>query len=211
MIKRIGIVGWSTGDKSFGISKPYLNYFSQFGLVQILGPSEMIDENIDLLVLPGGKDINPARYNQQPSVYNTDQNPSLEFFDTNTLQKYIDASVPVFSICRGLQTINILFGGTLIQHLISHPKSNDRNQLVHKLYSSSDILNENKNYLFEVNSIHHQCIDKLGDGLSIELYSEDGIVEAIKHTKFPIYGVQWHPEEIDDDYSRKIIENLLNF
>lgn len=101
MTKRIGIVGWGTGENSFGVSKPYLNYFKTYGEVFILGPNEEVDSTLDLLILPGGKDVNPLRYGQIPSLFTGYQEPLLEYFDVTMLPRYIEQGVPIFGICRG--------------------------------------------------------------------------------------------------------------
>lgn len=204
--KQIAIVGWHTGDNSFGVSKAYLEYFSRWGNVTILTPNIGINvKSFDLLVLPGGRDVNPARYNTAPSFFTGHPEPCLEFFDEHLLQKFIDANVSIFGICRGHQTLGVHFGVPLIQHIDGfHPKSlKTRSELVHPVWSREALTHNNfaKNKIIqEVNSLHHQAIfsdDILNNedcGLQIELISKDGLVEAMSHKKHPIVSVQWHPK-----------------
>jgi gamma-glutamyl-gamma-aminobutyrate hydrolase PuuD len=101
-MKRIGIVGWKTGDNSFGATVPYLRFFSQFGVVEIIMPNETdIREDLDLLVLPGGPDVDPMRYLTENDALSFDmgkQCPFRERFDQILLPKYIDQRVPLFGI-----------------------------------------------------------------------------------------------------------------
>jgi putative glutamine amidotransferase len=213
--KRIGIVGWKVGENSIGITQPYYEFFNYFGDVEILSPNHRV-RNLDLLVLPGGADVNPTRYGTVPRLFTGNANPIFEWFDVTMLPKYIDKKVPVFGICRGLQTLNVHFKGTLWQHR-PHEYSDPRTELVHGVQSYLDtktfLFNEKKvSSTFRTNSMHHQSIKELGKDVVATVYhSKEGDgVEAIMHKTLPIHAVQWHPEEIWDDYSCAVIENLLN-
>jgi gamma-glutamyl-gamma-aminobutyrate hydrolase PuuD len=97
--KQILIVGWKTGDNSFGVTVPYLEYFSKFGQVHVLTPNTVeYVFRADLLVLPGGRDVNPTRYNQSPGYHTGHPEPILEYFDTKVLPKYIEKQIPIFGI-----------------------------------------------------------------------------------------------------------------
>ena len=219
--KKIGIVAWSTGDNSFGITKPYLDFFSKFGIVTLILPQQTeVIEDLDLLVLPGGKDVDPSRYSTIPGFFTGHSDVFLEHFDKNVLRKYINNKIPIFGICRGLQTLNVEFGGTLIQHLVNHPYSNNRGDLVHVIVPETNKIN-NISYLkninipknLKTNSLHHQCIDKLGNGLvSIaKCKGYNQTIEAIAHSSLPIVAVQYHPEEIHDGFAIDLINSLLNY
>ncbi len=223
-MKKIIIPGWFIGENSFGVTKSYLDFLAQFGYVQILSPNTPIVLDADLLVLPGGRDVSTTRYNQYPSYMCGQPDQVLEYFDVVKLPEYIDANIPIFGICRGLQTLNVHFGGTLKQHLRYHPySSKERTQLVHEVmpysiykqwedrgWANRPSIKDKKNKIFEINSLHHQAVDELGDGLVVSLMSEDDEIEAIEHVEKKIHAVEWHPEEIYDTYSIKTIEKLLN-
>ena len=211
-MKTIGIVPWKTGENSFGITAPYGEYFSKFGEIKIVSH---YDESIDLLVLPGGADVAPRRYKRKPSYYTSNSNVWFEWFDETILPLYIENNIPIFGICRGLQTLNTIFEGTLDQHLFYHDVSTHRRELVHDI----ELINGTK---FQVNSLHHQGIKRLGNELialgtsvhinkktNVHIHGMDEVVEIIKHVSKPIVAVQWHPEEIRDHFSTETILNLL--
>lgn len=221
-IKKIGIVGWNIGDNSFGATKAYLNFLNTFGNVQILTPQQDIVEDLDLLVLPGGRDVNPLRYGGIPDWYNSEPNSLLEYFDQHKLPQYIEAGVPVFGICRGFQTLNVYFGGSLTQNYVHEQSTKHRGELAHEVRIVNfepveDYNSKGKKIVtdrLKVNSLHHQVIfeENLSEVLIPVLqHSTDDVVEGFIHNSLPIAGVQYHPEEIFDAFSNKIINDLLNY
>lgn len=219
--KKIGIPGWNIAENSFGVTKAYLEFISYFGTPIILTPHEGFRKDIDLLILPGGKDIDTSRYNAIPGFYTGDSNQILEYFDKHVLPDYINSETPIFGICRGFQSLNVIFNGSLTQHYI-HAYSKDRDELVHKLDLVDDLIaitTTNKSgsksicKTIETNSMHHQCVfdHNLGDNLIPTLKHSDGVIEGIRHKSLPIFGVQYHPEELYDKYSVATIKYLLNY
>lgn len=104
---------------------------------------------------------------------------------------------------------NVHFGGTLNQHIFHETSIKSRQELVHDLYwSRNDAKIKLKNN--KVNSLHHQSINELGNGLISICEAQDGHIEVIKHAELPIAAVQYHPEEIWDNLSQTLINNLLN-
>lgn len=230
--KRIGIVVWKSQDTgAISLPSAYADYFNYFGtIVPIFALDSHINDTIDLLVLQGGADVNPMRYGAMPS-YNT-QNPNLQadWFDVNMLPQYIDAGIPVFGICRGFQTLNVLYGGRLHQHF-PQEYSGERDKAVHDMITTAHTekffqyigINHHTNPSlftkthrvtgFKVNSLHHQAVltSGLGKGiLPIYSHSISLNVEALWLENKPVVGVQWHPEELRDAFSNKIINELLN-
>jgi len=224
----IGIPGWKVGDNSFGVTLPYMEFFEQYGIVKVLTLTEEVDNSIDLLVIPGGSDIDPLRYGAKPNFNNTRPDPIKEYFDVKILPQYIKANVPIFGICRGIQTIAVLFGGVLIQHLYNHESNDslDRAKAVHNMIVTnhkleSELVNfkngYNKGKGIKVNSLHHQCVSSknLPDCLEvIATYvgkSNYVSIEAIKHSSLPIMAVQYHPEEMGFDVlSDYMIQSLIS-
>jgi putative glutamine amidotransferase len=214
--KKIGIVGWKTGENSFGATAPYMEFLSKLGDVIVLPPTETVFE-LDLLVLPGGKDTLSYNYGQVPSFYNTDPDLMKEFFLLNNLKKYVENRTPIFGICLGFQMLNVHFGGKLVQNCWHEQSEKSRSELVHEIKFTPEYY-QLRNALFEkktkkeykVNSMHHQgvLVGELAEPLKCIAYHEE-IVEVMEHTELPIAGVQYHPEEIYDSLSSFLIQNLL--
>lgn len=225
MSKKIGIVGWAVGQNSFGVTNSYLEFFSQYGEVEILTPKKGVVP-LDLLVLPGGADLSSSEYGEVPSFSNTNPDLYKEYFYKQNLQQYIDNGTSIFGICLGFQMLGVKFGCKLTQNLLYHSEtSNPRNELVHELHQVKgydDISKEwvikkehKKDQIIKVNSLHHQGIqlkDFNADEL-VPLYAADNypsyLVEVFKHKQLPIAGVQYHPEEIYDEISDLLITTLL--
>lgn len=201
MRKQIGIVGNLSGDV-FGVGVKYMQFASQFGDVHILTQDSPIMD-LDLLILKGGADIPPSSYGGLLGYLIYRGDPTLEAFDKDKLPFYIKQGTPIFGICRGMQYLNVLFGGDLKQHIWLHPMSSkdQRDELVHTVYGEN-ILS------FKVNSFHHQAVAKVPNCFKITLKSSD-CVEAIRHKTLHISCVQWHPEEINDKYSIGEVNRLL--
>ena len=97
-IKRIGIPAYRLGPNSFGITTPYMEFIETFGEPVILHPNTPILDDLDLLILPGGPDVDTYRYNQYPGPYTQAPSPTLEWFDRDKLPGYIENGTPVFGI-----------------------------------------------------------------------------------------------------------------
>ena len=209
---RIGIVGWKTSDNTFGATLPYMEFFSQFGNVEIISATETETRDLDLLVLPGGPDVDPSRYLEDAplSYYMGKQCPFRERFDNVLLPKYINNRTPIFGICRGHQSLAVYFGGDLIQDMNHESNDHDRTELVHKVnIKSFDELFNISNQ--RVNSIHHQVVGVIpSNAVIIAEHFEDNHIEALAYVDYPAYTVQWHPEEIYDDLSVSLVSDLLN-
>lgn len=210
-----------------GVSREYYEYFSYFGDVIIIPNTDTIIP-VDLLVLPGGADVATTRYSPKRLYsYGSQPNRFMEHFDVYNLPLYIEAVKQrkvgaIFGICRGLQTLNVHFGGTLYQHLLDEPtnKEFEREKLTQKgLVHDAPFYKGPKK--IEFNSMHHQAIRDLGEGLSPMIFSENktravenftpfSVVEGIRHETLPIMGVQYHPEEIYDEFAFQAINYLLN-
>lgn len=176
-------------------SQHYIDAFDSCGAETDAVYLPAVDTSYDGLVLCGGGDIDPVYYGKE----NTDCQEidrERDMAELKLLEAYIKAGKPVFGICRGLQLINVYFGGTLHQHI--HCVDKHRQGLdpycVHKVTAKGfikDLYGEE----FFVNSYHHQAVEQLGKGL-IPLAWADGILEAFCHESLPVFAVQWHPEKL---------------
>lgn len=205
-MKKIGIVGWNTGENSFGATKPYLDWLSQFGDVEILTPKLGIVADLDLLILPGGADIAPQSYGAVPGYFTSNTDVMKQYFYDNNLDQYINAGIPIFGICLGFQQLCVKFGGVLEQHWPFNYSNKNRGELVDKLTFNGDYPKGK----YEVNSLHHQgCFELPLESMVIARETSSQNIEIAKF-KNNIYGVQYHPEEINDPFANSIIKTLLN-
>ena len=160
-------------------------------------------DTCDALLLPGGGDIDPLFFHEQ----NTDSRTidrKLDRIQFSLLDLFVKTERPVLGICKGMQLINVYFGGGIVQHLPTAERHmwQDADQ-IHPVTASPDcFLAELYGTHFVVNSAHHQGIGKPGKGLSVLQHTEDGVPEALTHQKLPILGLQWHPERMCGAHAR---------
>lgn len=217
MKKVIGIPGWKTGDNSFGCGVNHLDFISEFGTPRIIFPQEDL-VNVDLLYLPGGMDLSPSSYGEFPGMYTSNQDVFKQHFYDTKLKLYVENQTPIFGVCLGFQMLASYFGSKLTQHLHYHKQSSARWATAHPLVpvkgTWGEILFDKK---FEVNSHHHQAVtlSNLSNELTTLFIAEnegnikDPIVEVFMHNNLPIAGVQYHPEELRDNISWNIINDLM--
>ena len=160
-----------------------------------------VDEAIkcDGLLLPGGGDIDPAYYGEEMNG-SDEPDRELDKAQRDILDAFVKAKKPILGICRGMQLINIYFGGSLHQDLVTrdiHTRKND-NDSIHSVKSveEGNLFEKFYGKTFNINSAHHQGTKKLGKGLKEVLRSEDGECEAVIHEELPIIATQFHPERM---------------
>ena len=214
---KIGLPFWKIGENSFGSTLSYVDFISKFGEIVPLMPDHEIVEDLDLLVIPGGADINPAMYGRRPGLFTQKPDIYKDYFDAMYLPKYVEMNVPVFGICRGAQAINVLFDGILIQDMYHETnKAEDPYSGVHKIIFTSEAdslkIPNLKGKTLNVNSRHHQAISKkfLNKDLAVIATHEDGTVEMIAHRTKPIVGVQFHPEDCNEKNCNLFVATVIN-
>lgn len=213
-MKKIGIVGWKTGDNSFGVTVPYIDWLSNFGIVHILSPQKGIVEDLDLLVLPGGADIAPQSFGEVPGFHTSNTDVMKQYFFDNNLDQYLANNTPIFGICLGFQQLCVKFGGKLEQHYPFKYSSKGRHDKVDTLAFEQQmyniVLKSSIPAKYEVNSLHHQGCFSLPNPFNVLAREKvDGNIEIARFAE-NVYGVQHHPEEINDGISEVIIRQLLN-
>ncbi len=177
-------------------------------------------ELLDGLLITGGDfDIDPTIYGEKLISSKVTTKKNRTNFEFNITKKAIAKKTPVLGICGGEQLINVVLGGTLIQHIPDHTKSeiqheqkNPRNQPSHyvRIKKNTKLSNIIKSDSVFVNSAHHQSVDKLGARLVANAFSDDGIIEGIETIDdgFCI-GIQWHPEFLIDKGDIKILKSFV--
>lgn len=151
----------------------------------------------DALLLPGGGDLEPWRYGQKNTA-SAGLEPERDAAELALLDRFVSAGKPVLGICRGLQTINVFFGGTLCQDISGHSAVHGRDRLHSVRTASGTPFAALFGADAVVNSAHHQAADRLGAGLEAVQRAADGVAEAMVHRRVPVWAVQWHPERLTE-------------
>ena len=183
-------------DFETGSSKRMVKYLKKAGF--IVDRVESIDafkvEDYDTLVIPGGHNITPSKYGAERDSHTYGTNEEVDDLQFEAVRIFRDAKKPVLGICRGCQVVNVALGGTINQHIPGW----------HKKYRTVKI--DRKSWLYKrlgtsesVYHYHHQCVEKLAEGLvATQWDEEDGHIEGYEHETLPIYGIQWHPDKMDE-------------
>lgn len=185
----------------------------------LISPNEdpAILQKIDILVIPGGPDVNPAFYGQKPhKTTGYQKEGERDSFERQMIKDAIEMEKPIFALCRGLQILNVVLGGTLHQHLpewsdeVSHRTAEGPGAYTHSVTLAGWLVDIYGNET-RVNSWHHQGIDELAPSLKPLAWSSDGLIEAVESTSNAthILAVQWHPEILQDDESKMLVTRFL--
>lgn len=157
------------------------------------------------LILTGGADIDPARYGQQPHPTVSGTSPERDATEALLVRLAFERGLPVLAICRGMQLLNVALGGTLVQDIpsqvpnaLAHAQEAPRGTATHdvRVEPSSALAKVLGCERARVNSMHHQAVDQLGEGLVPVAWAPDGVVEGLELPGRPVLGVQWHPEDL---------------
>jgi putative glutamine amidotransferase len=200
----------------FGINQSYVRALVAAGCAPVLIPIlddddrlRVIYERLDGIVFPGGADVAPEEYGEQPiDDLNVVDAPRDRTELTLARWAYAD-NLPTLGICRGQQVLNVALGGSLHQDLrhqgvteVEHSDADGRARtaLMHRVRLDPDsrlaqLIDETS---IEVNSLHHQAVKTVAPQLRVTGTSEDGVIESLESDdrRFLI-AVQWHPEEVD--------------
>ena len=162
-------------------------------------------ERLDGLVLEGGSDMWPGSYGEQPLRAEWSGDRIRDEYEMALLRAFVSRGKPVLGICRGMQVLNVAYGGTLYQDLALQkpgPLFHRSAQLYDRNHHQIELVADTRlAQLYPglasatVNSVHHQGIRELAPGFIVEARSPDGVIEAFRCESAPyVAGVQWHPE-----------------
>lgn len=181
---------YMAGDPSQG--QNYRRAIERAGRVCCIGAHK---DKCEALVLPGGGDVEPWRYGAE-ELDCRGAEPERDALEMQLINEFLMAGKPILGICRGLQILNVYFGGTLVQHVEGH-SAVDGKDAHHPSYIAPSLLRKVYGDTIMVNSAHHQAADRLGSGLAAVQWAGDGVIEAVVHKNLPVWAVQWHPERLE--------------
>jgi putative glutamine amidotransferase len=157
-----------------------------------------------LLITGGGHDINPNLYGDSDIHPTVTLKPERTTFELAIAKAALEKNLPVLGICGGQQLINVALGGSLIQHIpeeiptcLDHLQKNCRTEPAHTVKITKDTLLYSivDKEEIHVNSVHHQAVKSLGQGLKVNALAPDGVIEGIEAPAYRFcLGLQWHPE-----------------
>ena len=173
---------------------------------------------IDGLLLTGGGDVDPSLYGSSPTKEMYGIDPERDRFEIALAREAHLRKLPVMAVCRGIQILNVALGGSLIEDIPSeigsdyHAKIGDDVFVAHQqvqIEESCGLAALVGTTELAVNSIHHQALRRVADGIHPVAWANDGVIEAIEadDPDWPLIGVQWHPEylgEVNDDPSHRL-------
>ena len=179
-----------------------------------LVPGTKVLPAVDGLLLPGGWDVDPSFYGEGRDDKLQETDIELDKTELSLFRQAREREIPVLGICRGQQVINVAMGGSLVQHLEGHEvRSLGRSHLAHTIEvdPSSELGQAAGEHKVRVNSLHHQAIKRLGEGLQQTARGEDGTVEGVESDDGLIVAVQCHPEELTTDmpWARELFERFV--
>jgi putative glutamine amidotransferase len=151
---------------------------------------------VDGILVTGGADVNPERYGAVPLPETDAADLARDDFEIALVNAVVDADQPLLCICRGIQILNVAFGGTLNQHHDGHFDVPNYNEGVHEVrVAPASRLASIVGPSVAVNSLHHQVVDVVAPTLRAVAHSDDDVIEGIEAAdRAFVLGVQWHPE-----------------
>jgi putative glutamine amidotransferase len=181
-------------------------------ILPVINDDEAIEtqmKSVDGLILSGGYDVDPLLYGEEPTQKQDFIYPEIDNHDIKLIKAAFRMNKPILGICKGIQILNVAFGGTLYQDLshiedcfIMHSQNSKRDMPGHTV----EILKETKLHRIlgdnvRTNSFHHQAVKEIAPDFIANAWSKDGVVEGMemKGERF-VLGVQWHPEGMFEKY-----------
>jgi putative glutamine amidotransferase len=204
----------------YALRENYCSAVSRFGAIALALPHDLQSVEsylgmLDGLVITGGAfDVSPELYGQKTTSDKVSTKDTRTQFEFAITRGAIERKMPILGICGGQQLLNVVLGGTLIQHIsdsiknaLEHEQKNPRSEPGHEVSVKagtllSRIVGANK---ISVNSAHHQAVAKIAPGCIVNATAPDGVIEGIEYPAHPFcLGVQWHPEYFVSPADEKI-------
>lgn len=202
------------GDNNSKLAENYYKSVVAVGGVPVIIPVtddlatiEAIVGRLDGILLSGGGDMHPRYYNEEPIPENGTPDELRDRYDVALIKSAVEYQLPVLGICRGMQVINTVLGGSLyqdinVQYADKQPMCHSQNEERSVTTQTASVVTDSLLYsivncnTLPINSIHHQAVKRIADGFRAVAFADDGICEAIESLYYPILGVQWHPEHL---------------
>ena len=220
------------GDKYSCVAYSYVDAVYKSGgipvTLPILKDVSAIREQVKLLdglILSGGRDVDPNFYGEEPMEKLESIFPERDVHEMALIKAAIDLKKPIFAICRGMQILNVTYGGTLYQDISYAPGEHIKHYQIGSPYQATHSIKIDKySTLFRmadkleierVNSFHHQALKQVAKGLKVVATAPDGIIEAVERENEDgifVIGVQFHPEMMFDKstFARGIFKKFIN-
>lgn len=236
---RIGLTTWKRrvetilgNELLYTLAEEYVDAVRRAGGIPIilapasLGAAEAVVSSLDGLVLTGGGDISPSCYTDEDEGVSSDIDPAEDSWDIALVLAAQERRLPVFGICRGLQALNVALGGSLHQDISgreNHPPIPEDPKAT-LAFRHPVVLDSGSRAAWAlgagertVNSIHHQAVDRLGQGLRVVARAPDGTVEGIEYgqsngaadPEWWAHAVQWHPERLHGGADQPLFDDLV--
>ena len=190
------------------LERAYVTAIVQAGgvpfLLPVLDPAEIatVAACLDGIFFTGGGDVDPARYGAPQSPHAAGVDAGRDAYELALARNRLERGLPMLGICRGSQVLNVAMGGTLVAHL---PDVTDQEHCARERFAETvhavEVLPGSRLHAVTglsrvgVNTLHHQAVDRPGDGLVAVAWAEDGTIEAVEGAgSCRVLGVQWHPE-----------------
>lgn len=211
MKPKIGIIVCGFMQNRQFVTNPYVQSVRYSGGIPLILPlvrsDQILEEYVSLcdgFLFCGGSDITPLLFGEEPKNGNGKTDITVDLFQIRLTKRILLTGKPVFSICRGMQILNVACGGTVWQDLslmpgctISHmQQSASRSEVSHRIRTEpGSLIRQCIGPLLYVNSFHHQAVNTPGKNVVFTAHAPDGTVEALELSGYPFaVGVQWHPE-----------------